>query len=84
MASLQIHIEGDGCWKDLEAKRDQIIHVTDGMEIAALSGGMESGRPSISLRIDLPDGRVVIAELSMRLFLTAARAFAARYGQEAQ
>ena len=48
--------------------------------VAALDGGMTSGRPSVMLRFGLPDGRTVLAETSMRLFLTAARAFAARYG----
>ena len=82
MPSLDIHLDGDKCWPDLEAKREQIIHVTEHLEVAALSGGMQSGRPSVALRIDLPDGRVVIAETSMRLFLGAARAFRARYGEE--
>lgn len=82
MPALNVHLDGDTCRPDLIEKRDQIVHVTDGMEVAALPGGMESGRPSVALRIPLPDGQVVIAETSMRLFLGAARAFAARYGWE--
>ena len=82
MAELHIHLVGDNCWPDLVEKRDKVIHITDDMEIAALSGGMTSGRPSVALRINLPDGQVVVAELSMRLFLMAAHAFTARYGSE--
>jgi len=83
MADLQVHLEGDGVWKDLLSKQEgQIIHVTSGMEVAALSGGMTSGRPSVAFRLDLPDGRVVVSEVSMRLFLIAADMFRARYGRE--
>ncbi len=82
MPSLDVHVEGDKCWPDLEARRDDIIHVTEHMEVAALSGGMVTGRPSVAFRIDLPDGRVVIAETSMRLFLSAADMFRARYKRE--
>lgn len=84
MPGLNIHLEGDKCWPDLVSRREGIIHLADDaqIEIAALSGGMQSGRPSVALRINLPDGRVVIAETSMRLFLSAAQVFAARYGHE--
>jgi hypothetical protein len=40
---------------------------------------MASGKPSVMLRIDLPDGRVVLAETSLRLFAAAAHAFASNY-----
>lgn len=84
-SSLTIHLEGDGVWPDLQDKRDKIIHIGNGghMEVAGLRGGMTSGRPSVMFRIDLPDGRVVMAETTMRLFLMAARAFDIRYGAEA-
>ena len=48
-----------------------------------LAGGgtmtLNRGRPSVALRIDLPDGRHVIAETSARLFCSAARSIMARY-----
>lgn len=82
MGYLNISAEGDNVWPDLLEKRESIIHVTEGMHIAALSSGMESGKPSVAIRIDLPDGSVVIAETSMRLFLGAAEVFRARYQKE--
>lgn len=86
-SSMVIKLEGDGAWPDLVEKMQagKVIHIGNGshIEVAALSGGMTSGRPSVMFRIDLPDGRTVMAETSMRLFLTAARAFEARYGAEA-
>jgi hypothetical protein len=83
MASMDIHLDGDGVWSDLlEKKPEDVIHTTEHMAIAALSAGMTSGRPSIAIRINLPDGKVVVAETSMRLFLNAADAFRARYRKD--
>jgi hypothetical protein len=50
------------------------------IEIGALQGGMASGAPSVALCIQLPDGRVVLAETSMALLLTAADTLAELYG----
>lgn len=76
MPEMKIHLSGDGAWPDMASK--EIIQV-ENLEVAALEGGMQSGQPSVAFRIDLPDGRVVFAETSMRLFLGAADAFRARY-----
>ena len=84
MNSLKLTLDGDNAWPDLRGKvgTDKVIHLSNGADIqlAALAGGMTSGRPSVMFRFELPDGRTVLAETSMRLFLASARAFAARYG----
>ena len=79
MIAMNIILEGDNAWPDLQGK--DIIHLRDGppIQVAVLDGGMTSGRPSVAMRIDLPDGRSVIAETSARLFATAARAIMAKY-----
>lgn len=77
MIPLRIILEGDNCWPDLKDKEPIL---TDLVAVAALPSGMTSGKPSVAVRIDLPDGRAVIAQTSMRLFLMAARAFRARFG----
>ena len=86
MNIIKVILEGDNCWTDLadKIKDGSVTWLKDGvvLSIAALSKGMTSGRPSISIRIDLPDGKVVVAETSMRLFLGAAEAFKAKYGAE--
>jgi len=82
MAQLHISLEGDNAWTDLKEHPERIIHTTNDWHVAALSGGMNSGRPSVAIRIDLPDGQVVIAETSMRLFLGAAMTFMGRYSSE--
>lgn len=62
-----------------ELTEDQIIHTKGKIEVVCIDNGMGSARPSVALRIDLPDGPVVIAETSARLFCTAARAIMGKY-----
>lgn len=75
MPALTIKLDGDRCWPDLEGR--EIIEI-DRIEVALLPGGMESGKASVAIRIDLPDGRTVIAQISQELFDAAARAFRGR------
>lgn len=80
MTGLNVILDGDGCWPDLADGKTPIHHVKDGIEIAALPAGMSGGSPSLMIRINLPDGSVVMAETSLKLFLTAGDAFKARHG----
>ena len=79
MISLSIHARGDACWEDLQSRTEQLIWLNSGagLAIARLPRGMASGRSSVAIRVDLPDGRVVVAETSMALFLACAGAFMA-------
>jgi len=61
-------------WVDL--KRDQIIPGTI-ERVGVLPNGTKQGRACVELFIRLPDGRVVVAETTLRLFSLAARAIAA-------
>jgi hypothetical protein len=84
---LSIFLEGDGMLEDLtpEEKRT-MVHLTadsDPMRVGVLARGLESGRPSVGLAFKLPDNRWVLAETSVRLFLAAAKAIEARYGEAA-
>lgn len=76
-------------WPDLDGKRDQLTwlsgHDDPPIQIGALEGGMVGGsggdgRPSVAIRIDLPDGRIVVAETSLRLFQMANAALLGRFG----
>lgn len=58
------------------------IHHATKIQFGGLPKGMQSGRTSVSIVIPLADGSVVIAESSLRLFLAAASALRARYGEE--
>jgi len=81
MITMEIILDGEGCWQDLPEKK--VIHLdalNKPIQVAALPQGLMSGKPSVSIRLDLPDGSVVIAETSLSLFLTAAETFMAHYG----
>lgn len=85
MNMIKVNLEGDGCWKDLKSKinTEDVVWMRDGViQIAALSKGMRSGKPSLSIRFDLPDGKIVISETSMQLFLNAAELLRQRYQKE--
>jgi len=75
MPDLKLVMDGDGAWPDLAETPEKIIHVTEGISMTRLTNGMASGKSSVAIRLNLPDGRVVIAETSMELFQSAARAF---------
>jgi hypothetical protein len=76
---IELHLDGDGAFPDLDP--GTCIHVAETtIGVAVLSGGMASGRESVTFRFTLPDGRDVVAETSWRALGTAARAIASRYG----
>jgi hypothetical protein len=84
MIPLILKLDGDNVWPDLQEKinTDAIYHIGNdapAIQVAVLANGMESGKPSVCIRIDLPDGKHVLAETSARLFCVAARAIMARY-----
>jgi len=83
MQVLQVILDGEGCWPDLEEKSFQVVHLGNGapaIQMAGLHEGMTSGKPSVSIRLDLPNGTIVVAETSLALLLTAADALKAHYG----
>jgi hypothetical protein len=80
MIAMNINLNGDNAWSDIRDK--EIIHLANGsppIGVAVLNSGLASGRPSVAIRIDLPDGRTVVAETTARLFCGAARAIMAKY-----
>jgi hypothetical protein len=81
MLILEVILDGEGCWPDLAEKT--VINLgneSKPIQVAALPKGLVSGKPSVSIRLDLPDGNVVIAETSLALFLSAAETFRLHYG----
>ncbi len=71
-------------WPDLADKRDQLTWLNGNddlpIQIGALEGGMRGGAPSVAIRFDLPDGRIVVAETSLKLFQMANAALLGRFG----
>ena len=58
---------------------EKIVHLTGAIEVGSLEAGMASGKPSVAFCFRLPDGRVVVAETSLELFVAAARGLAAAH-----
>ncbi len=50
------------------------------IQIAALEQGMTGGAPSVAIRFDLPDGRIVVAETSLKLFQAANAILLGKFG----
>jgi len=74
MPSLKLIMEGDGCWPDLSLK---VVREAKEIEVACLLCGMQSGKTSVTFRLDMPDGDVVLAQTSLELLEAAVRAFRA-------
>ena len=49
------------------------------LRFGALPNGTVEGMPTVNICFELPDGRIVLTETTMRIFCSAARAFEARY-----
>ena len=61
---------------------DEIIHIDDtgaAICITALEHGMTSGKASVGIAIPLPDGKVVLAQSSLELFMGAAAVLGAKF-----
>jgi len=48
-------------------------------EFVILDKGMVSGAPSVAIRLDHPDGSILIAQTSAKLFATVLRAIMSKY-----
>lgn len=79
MPRLDVILDGDGAVTDVPLEK--IGHTTEPIKVAALAGGMQSGKPSVAICMYLPHGGgCVIGETSLALFLTAADILKARFG----
>lgn len=81
MTQLKITPNGEGARPDLKdhLKAGLLLSAPD-MELVGLADGTASGAPVVMAFLTLPDGRTVMAETTLALFLTAADALKARYG----
>lgn len=72
MLALGVNLNSDGALNGID------VAEADAMEVLVLDGGMEGGRPSVTIHIRLGHGHIV-AQTSARLFCTAARMIEAKY-----
>lgn len=83
MPRVTLRLEGDGAFEDVLETAEEIIYLTSDefeMRVAALESGMQSGAPSIAFGFQLPDGKYVIFDTSLKIMLTTLEAIVARYG----
>jgi hypothetical protein len=71
MPHLNIITNGDNCWPEL---KDNFIP-GELVGIARLPHGTASGKPTVIVRIELPDGQTVLAQTTQALLSAAIRAF---------
>jgi hypothetical protein len=77
---IHLILDGDNAWPELAAPDSGVVHLPDApWGLAAIEGGMASGLPSLALRLDLSDGRVVVAETSLAAWVAATVALRARF-----
>lgn len=82
---LRVIVDGDGGFSEVYPGKSPDDVVEGRLDaITGLARGMTSGAPSVALMISLPDGKVVFAQTSLRLFLAAGDALKARHGDPRQ
>lgn len=82
MARIELHLNGDGCWPDLVGLDEvgNAYYTTKPLELAVLKGGMNSGAPSVTVRVNLESGAAVLVETSLKLLVLAVRAMVEAHG----
>jgi hypothetical protein len=69
-------------WSDLLEK--EVIYLGNEdppIGLVSMPGGTTLGKTSVSMRLDLPDGRVVVVETTLAELARAVQAIQAKYGE---
>ena len=82
MPIIKLILNGERAFADLQGRPKDIIHRKGPFTVAALASGMTSGHPSLAIRIDLPENKVLIQETSVAAWLAVARALEGKYGRK--
>jgi hypothetical protein len=75
MPSLRVTFDAGEARRELDRiPADQLIHITEpDWQLIGIDRGMSSGRAAIALRINLPDGQVLVVESSAAVWIAGAR-----------
>jgi hypothetical protein len=79
MIALHVFMNAEEMMLDVP-KETRLVELGSELRIGVLEGGTIEGNPTVSIFFPLPEGGYAFAETSLRLFLAAAKVFAARYG----
>lgn len=72
---IDLNLHGDGAWPELEPGTYQDAGFT--IRVVRLRSGMTSGKDSLAIRLESPDGDVMVAQTSVAAWLTVADALRA-------
>lgn len=75
---LQVIMNGDNCWPELKEK-GFTVGLLEG--IALLPNGTVQGNATVTIRVELPDGKTVLAQTTLALLSDAVKAFNIRDAQ---
>lgn len=83
MPIIKLILNGERAFSDLlDKEKSNIIHRKAPFTVASLARGMKSGHPSLAIRIDLPEEKVLIQETSVAAWLAVARVLEGKYGRK--
>jgi hypothetical protein len=74
---LRIEVHADGILREVPPEK---IVEGDDLAVGGLAAGMTSGKPSVVITATLPDGRRVLLQTSLALYLTSADVLKAAHG----
>lgn len=81
MTSIDLKLDGDGCWPDLGdftlAELDGVALLPDASAVDSLTGERKRV-PALTLRLHLPDGHTVLAQVKVEMLNTILRGVHAR------
>lgn len=81
MSAIRLTIDEEGTWANVA---DRVLHDCGTVvTMAALEGGTAFGRPAVMIRLDMPNGEIAYAQLTLDNLLVAVDALRARYGNPA-
>lgn len=79
MTPLDVKLDGDNCWPELQESGFVPAQI---IGIARLPVATSGGRSAVVVRIQLEDGRTVLAQTTLRLMSTAMKAIEIREEME--
>jgi len=81
MESLRIFPDAEvgGMLADLAESRSDLVECHD-LRVGGLADGTASGKPTVIVSAVTPDGKPVVVETTLALFLSAADALKAKHG----
>lgn len=79
MEMLRISLDADNAWPDLKEADAPAVVQGDVQGVALMENATIQGNPTVWVRLELPDGTVVLGQITAKLFCGAAKTFLAKH-----